>query len=152
MSDLVEYAKAELKRAFPDEKDEMQIAAMRDIIKLIETFAAQEHSGMSGAYVLKYFNRLVNFKPITPLTGEDGEWRKCFGDDETEQNIRCCSVFREKGDNSTARDIDARVWVDEYGLCYQGCGSSLPITFPYFPMDEPIRQRRDRETDDNKQA
>lgn len=139
--DLMEYAKAEMELAFPEkERDGMQQTACKDVLDLIQTFSDQGHSGMSGNYVLNLFNRLVRFKPISPLTGEDREWRALdkFGDHENEQNVRCSSVFRTKGDNSTARDIDGRVFSEDGGKTwYSSRKSVVPVSFPYYPLEKP---------------
>lgn len=118
---------------------EAQEWVTKNILDLIEVFDRQGHSGMSGAYVLRMFTRLANFKPVAPLTGEEGEWAESFGRN-TQQNKRCSSVFRENGDNSTAYDIDGKIFSDDGGKTwYSGKGSFTPVTFPYFTPDEPER-------------
>lgn len=138
---LMDYAKAEMEWAFPeDERDGVQQTLCRNVMDLLQTFSDQNHSGMSGAYVLNLFNRLVRFKPIRQLTGEDREWRALdeYGDHENEQNVRCSSVFRTKGDNSTARDINGRVFSEDGGKTWYSSGKSVvPVSFPYYPPEKP---------------
>lgn len=137
MSNLIDYAKAELERAFPNETDEMQLAAIQDIMELIEKFSEQNHSGFSGSYVLRYFERLVNFNPIRPLTGEEDEWDKPWGENQTQQNKRCSKIFRDNFDNSTAVNIEGKVFIDENGLSYTCYDSRVPVKFPYNVPDKP---------------
>ena len=137
MSNLVEYAKQELEMAFPNETDSMQLHAMRDVVELIEKFSDQNHSGFSGNYILNLFNRLVRFHPIKPLTGEDDEWGEPYGEKKTQQNKRCASVFRDNFDNSTARNIEGKVFIDEGGISYTCRDSQVPVSFPYEVPEKP---------------
>ena len=137
MSNLVDYAKRELECAFPDKSDGIQQGAIKNVIELLEIFGNQGHSGFSAPYVLKLFYRLACWKPITPLTGEDDEWREAYYEDDTQQNKRYSGVFRKNHDNSTAYDIGGRVFIDENGLSYTSRDSWVPVTFPYEVPDEP---------------
>lgn len=85
MSSSVEYAKSELDRISKD-GDEMQDTINKNIIDIVELFASQGHSGFTAGYAMSILERLLRFKPLTPLTGEDDEWidvsdemgRRCF--------------------------------------------------------------------------
>lgn len=135
MSNLEEYAKKELELAFSDEKDGMQDLINDNILELIRTFSKQGHSGMTAPYVLRYFNRLVNWKPILPLTGKDSEWNEI--EPGWEQNNRCFSVFRKDHDNSTAYDVEGIIFEDESGTRYTSSESRIPVAFPYIVPDKP---------------
>lgn len=137
MSNLVEYAKSELEKAFPGEDDEMQKMAIADVIELIETFSSQGHSGLSAHYVLNLFTRLVNWNPISYLTGEEDEWGEPYGEDETQQNKRCGKIFRRHHDNSTAVNIEGIVFKQPNGIAYTNKNSEVPIEFPYWVPDKP---------------
>lgn len=138
MSNFLDYARSELDRAFPDKDDLMQQLVIRDILELIEVFSNQKHSGMSAPYVLAHFNRLVNFKPIGPLMGEDDEWGNPYDTEKhMQQNKRCFSVFRDNFDNATAHDIRGRVFIDKDGFRYTNCDSWVSVTFPYDVPDKP---------------
>lgn len=143
MSNLTDYAKAELDRAFPDETDSMQLLAMENVMELIEKFSEQNHSGLSASYVLNLFDRLVRWNPIQPLTGEDSEWGEPYGDDQTQQNKRCSKVFREHFDNSTAVNTEGKIFIDEDGYCYTCRESRTRVTFPYEVPERPEYVRRD---------
>jgi len=135
MNSLVNYAKRELDIAFPDKEDKMQQHAIKNVLELIETFSNQGHSNFSAPYVLNLFDRLAHWKPISPLTGDDNEWEEIS--DEYEQNKRYFSVFRKNHDNSTAYDLDGKVFVDKDGFGYTNHNSRVPITFPYEIPDKP---------------
>jgi hypothetical protein len=75
MSNLVRHAKYELSNAGlfdPDSDYDGQIGVA--VMGLIDTIAGQGHSGASIGYTVWLFNRLVAFKPLTPLTDNPNEW------------------------------------------------------------------------------
>ena len=132
-----EYAEQEMALAWP-EPDEMQELIKKDILQILDTFSEQGHSGMSGAYVLSCLDRLLRFKPLSPLTGSDEEWGEPHGHDFTQQNKRCSSVFRINFDNGTAYDIDGKVFSKDGGKHFYSCYESrIPVTFPYYPRTNP---------------
>jgi hypothetical protein len=149
MSNLEFHARNEFRAAgWTDEngnfKDEMQEAICNDVLKLIEVFSEQGHSGTSATYAISLFKTLASFKPIVPLTGEDWEWG-----DVTElsgktlwQNKRCSHVFK---DNDGAYDNDGIVWWEWYTNPETGekfkshftnYESRVSVTFPYTPKTE----------------
>lgn len=126
---LVEYAKSELNRIGRDE-DGMQDMMNRDIISIVEMFSEQGHSGFSAGYALSALERLLRFKPLTPLTGEDDEWSDISNG--TQQNKRCSSVFRNA--DGTAHDIDGIIVSDNGGITWFSSGRfRREVTFPYTP-------------------
>lgn len=154
MSNLYDYASSELERAFPDKSDTMQQIAIKDILELIDVFSKQGHSGMSAPYVLSYFDRLVRFKPLGPLTGEDDEWiprgRGKTKGPRTYQNRRLYSLFKSVYDDGRVEydDIESYECVDvndENGIPYHSGGSGaifkefFPIEFPYTPPEKKYR-------------
>ena len=66
---MVEYAKSELERIGKDKKG-MQDAINKNILEIVEIFSNQGHSGFSAGYALNVLERLLRYKPLTPLTGE----------------------------------------------------------------------------------
>lgn len=129
---LHDYAVREMDISWP-ESDPMQDIAKKNVLELIDAFIAQAHSGVSGAYVLSVFERLVRFKPLTPLTGKDDEWSKPWGNKDTQQNLRCSSVFRDHFDNSTAHNIHGKVFSDDGKVFYSTRDSVVHVDFPYLP-------------------
>ena len=119
MSELVKFAKAELRRAGLFDADaDYDGAVGANVVALMETFCAYGHSGGSAAITLALFSKLADHKPITPLTGEDDEWEIVEHQSKDDlpfrmQNIRCPTVFRE-GE-----------------IAWDTSKGHKPITFPY---------------------
>lgn len=133
---LIEYAKNELARIGTDE-DGMQEVMNRDILEIIEKFSGQGHSGFSAGYALSVLDRLLRFKPISPLTGEDEEWNEVSPRGEY-QNKRCSSVF--KNADGAAYDIDAIIVSDDGGITWLSSGRfRKEVTFPYVVPTFPER-------------
>lgn len=110
----------------------------KNILDILEVFCDQGHSGFSASYLINALTRLMDWKPLSPLTGADDEWNTCYGDKETEQNSRCSAVFRKKGDNSTAYYIHGKVFSDDGGITwFSGKESRVPVTFPFAVPDKP---------------
>jgi hypothetical protein len=132
---MVDWAKSELDRLLTDDSDGMQQAINKDILDVVTLFANQGHSGFSAGYALGIIKRLLDWKPITPLTGEDDEWgpvQPWDSGNSSQQNKRCSAVFRENFDNSTARYIYGKVFSDNGGKTwFTNRESSVPVTFPY---------------------
>lgn len=152
MSNLYEYAQREMDHAWPpDKRDEMQSVIVQNILDIVKVFCDQGHSGMSAPYVIAILKRVLNWKPISPLTGEDDEWRTVHGcDGDLQQNIRCSCVFRNNHDNSTAHNVEGRVFSDDGGQTFYSCkDSSVPVKFPYYPPDHPEKFVLKEEKDEN---
>jgi hypothetical protein len=64
------------------------------VMELVKVFDRQDHSGFSAQITIKILNRLLRFKPLTPLTGEPDEWIE-IGTGEF-QNKRSPDVFMDK--------------------------------------------------------
>lgn len=158
---LIDHAKLELKSiGMLESDDDMNNLMANNVLQLIEVFADQGHSGFSAPYCINLFNKLANFKPLGPLTGEDDEWRDVSEHGNGEpwfQNKRYSSVFKDG--NGQAYNTDGKVfweWArrpleeDETGYpgmhtykwSYTCRDSRVPITFPYTIPDEPIYEYR----------
>lgn len=134
MSNLVEYAKDELKKiGMIDSGEAYNDLAARAILDLIELFASQHHSGFSATYVANMFYRLAMFKPVSPLTGEDAEWNEVS--DSLFQNKRYSAVFKNK--DGTAYNIDGKIFTDDGEIWYTCKDSRVNVTFPYVVPDKP---------------
>jgi len=116
MSNLIKHAKKELELAGMFDKDSDYNGDIgKAVMKLMEVFSEQGHSGCSAAVTLSLFSKLADFKPITSLTLADDEWNNVYGD--TFQNKRNSSVFKEGkdtkpyyGDAYTKRTPDGNHW------------------------------------------
>jgi hypothetical protein len=122
--------------------DEMQEAICLHILKLLDVFGDEGHSGSSAPYAINLFSKLAAFEPVVPITGEDWEW---VDHGECMQNKRCGHVFKQTNRfNGQAYDIDGKIfwewYKDEDGKpfksYYTGAESQVPITFPYVPKRE----------------
>ncbi len=132
---ITEYAKSELERLGKDDEG-MQELINKDILEIVERFASQGHSGFLASYALSVLERLLRFKPLTALTGEEEEWNDLeWG---AWQNKRCSSVF--KHEDGTVRDVDGIVVSDNGGITwFTGKDFQKLITFPYTPPVKPER-------------
>ncbi len=141
MSNLVKWAEKELERIEKD-GDGMQEMINKNILEIVKVFSDQGHSGFSAPYALNIIKRLLAWKPITALTGEDDEWNDITrnGDRELYQNNRCSSVFKEilKDGTVITYDIDARIFTRDNGeTWFSKGGDRKKITFPYTVPKEP---------------
>ena len=123
--------------------DEMQEAICNHVLKLLEVFSDEGHSGSSAPYAVNVFKTLAMFEPLVPLTGEDWEWNEVH--DGVFQNKRCSHVFKQADRfDGQAYDIDGIIFYDWYTdedgnkskSYFTGRDSCVPITFPYTPTKE----------------
>ena len=98
---MMEWAKRELDLAGfkeSDDPDDIDNWMRNDVLKLLEMFVEQGHSGFSANYAIKLFQTLASWKPLSPLTGEPDEWTEVGPD--VWQNKRASNVF--KGEDGRA--------------------------------------------------
>ena len=142
---MMEWAKRELDLAGykeSDDPDDIDNWMRNDVLKLLEMFVEQGHSGFSANYAIKLFQTLANWKPLAPLTGEPDEWTEVGPD--VWQNKRASNVF--KGEDGRAYWYDGIVfweWVTpEEGEPYKSYFTSadsrvfidrFPWTMPEHP-------------------
>lgn len=135
MSNLVEFAQNELnillKSCTDSESLKMQKVMNDDIMEIVKKFASQGHSGFSAQYALSLVTRLLQYKPITPLTGEDEEWVELdYGDDLAYQNKRCPQIFKQK--DGKIYDVEGKVFSSDNGHSwYTSKDSRVYIEMPY---------------------
>lgn len=153
-SALYEYAKKELERIEKGCEDKeslsMQQAIDKNILELINVFSNQHHSGFTATYVIDILQRLLHYKPLTPLTGEDDEWEDVtsYGyDTPTFQNKRCSAVFK---DDRGAYWVEGKIFSSDLGhTWYTNSDSCVPVTFPFNVPDKSevvvIDNKEDRE-------
>jgi hypothetical protein len=154
MSNYEKHAMVEFKAAgWIDENgkfiDEMQEAICNHVLKLLDVFADEGHSGSSAPYTINLFSKLAAFEPVVPITGENWEWNE-IRDGRTDgvsvfQNKRCSHVFKQSDRfNGQAYDIDGKIFWEWYKgedgkpfkSYFTGSESCVPITFPYVPKRE----------------
>lgn len=149
MSNLENHALIEFRAAgWVDEngkfKDEMQKAICKHVLKLLQVFSKEDHSGSSAPYAINLFSKLARFELIAPLTGEDWEWNDVsdYGgrdDGPLYQNRRCSHVFK---DSISAYDIQGIIFWEWYTdpetgkkikTYFTNKNSRVSVTFPYTP-------------------
>jgi hypothetical protein len=148
---LVSYAESELDRIGMTDDGDMNGIMRKHLLHMIKEFADEGHSGFSGNYALQCLKKLLNFKPLSALTGEDDEWTEVSNISGYPhfQNKRCSSVFKD-GKTGEAYDIDGKVfweWYKDddgnvYKSHYTNFESRVPVKFPYIVPDEPIYEWR----------
>ena len=147
MGNLVDYAKDELKRiGMIDSGKAYNDWAAKTILDLIELFSSQGHTGFTAPHIIGAFSRLAMFKPLSPLTGEDDEW-KDIGDGRL-QNKRYSAVFKDK--DGTAYNSEGKVFTDDGRLWYTNKDSRVNVTFPYVVPDKPEYVYRMAESEEDK--
>ena len=148
MSNLHNHALMEFKAAkWLDDNgnytDEMQEAICKHVLKLLDVFADEGHSGSSAPYAVDLFKKLAMFEPVVPLTGEDWEWTEVS--DGMFQNKRCSHIFKQADRfDGQAYDIDGIIFYDWYTdeegnkhkSHFTSADSRVPVTFPYTPVRE----------------
>ena len=133
MSNLKTHAEYELS-LIGGEDDELQKSMNDNILKIVDVFSEAGHSGFSASYARGIIEKLLDFKPLSPLTGEDDEWVDVG--DGLFQNKRCSRVFKEDG---KAFDISGKVFIDKDGSSWTNSESRIPVTFPYTPKIEYVK-------------
>lgn len=148
---LVSHAEYELDRLGLEDDGDMNGMMRKHLLHMVKEFADEGHSGFSASYAISCLKRLLNFKPLTPLTGEDNEWAEVseISGYPHFQNKRYGSVFKN-GKDGEAYDIDGKVfweWLEnedgeKFKSYFTSRESRVPVTFPYTVPDEPIYEER----------
>ncbi len=94
---LTEHAKQELEMAgFFDKGSDYGGELGNATLELVKLFAKQGHSGISAGIVRNLFNKLADYKPLSPLTFNDDEWsNEIARSDNVYQNKRNSAVFKD---------------------------------------------------------
>ncbi|WJZ23581.1 hypothetical protein LIS04_153 [Listeria phage LIS04] len=134
---LVDHTKREFEQLFKHSEMSSEFKDMakkvNQVVELIEEVASDEEL----VFISSILNRLLNYKPMTELTGEDWEW-KSIDDSNLEQNIRYSGVYRWNKDNSTAVNTNARICSYDGGESFAFTNdSSQSIEFPYVVPEAP---------------
>jgi len=113
MSNLMSHAEFELRRAGLFDKDSDYGGMLAEgVMKIIQVFSEEGHSGFSAGMTVSILEKLLRFKPLTPLTSNPDEWMEIGEDMRFEklvpvwQNRRQSSCFSNDG-GKTYYDIDA---------------------------------------------
>lgn len=112
----------------------MQKELNNNLLKMVEEFCKYGHSGGSAKYQLDNFVRLMNYKPLFPLTGNNDEWVEItdfYGNHEEKvyQNKRYSSLFKNVDFDEETGEI-TKTSFNDINLTEI---ESKDITFPYYP-------------------
>lgn len=145
MSGILDHAKRELELVgLFDEDSDYGGMLGESVMKLIEAFAGEGHSGGSAGLALSLFSRLASYEPLSPLTGADDEWNdvsESVGGVMRFQNKRCSRVFKDN--DGRTYDIEGRRFVNPDGTSFTSYGdeslkSTVDVEFPYTPKTETV--------------
>ena len=139
---LYDFAERELDIIGMDDGDEMNGAMRKHILHMVSEFSKEGHSGFSASYAISLLQKILNFEPLAPLTGEDWEWNNVsdVSGDTLYQNARCSHVFKN---DEGAYDINGKVFYEWYTneetgekrkSHFTSKDSHVPVTFPYTPV------------------
>jgi len=119
---LKEHAQRELTLACLFDKDSDYEGMLGEaVMRMIEVFSAEKHSGSSAAQTINIFKRVANYECLTPLTGKDDEWVSvaAYGNgNPVWQNNRVSSVFKDK--DGKAYYLNGVVWKTQKGTTWFG--------------------------------
>lgn len=135
---LVKHAEIELEAAGLMSDTVYDGMIGKGVLEIVKLFASQGHSGMSAGISIDILTKLLAYKPLSPLTGNDSEWVEVG--EGVFQNNRCGNVFKQADRfNGQAYDINAVVFEEPNGCRFTNSDSFRPITFPYTPTREIVK-------------
>lgn len=150
----LDHASREFKAAgfsvIEDCADDPEKWIQENVLELLNVLDKQGHSGSSIKTVLSMFNKLANFEPLVPLSGNDDEW--FVWEDGHSQNIRCSKIF--KSETGQAYTIEGYIFwhwcerpleedeegfpgIKQYKSYFGSDRSRRLVTFPHMP-EKPI--------------
>jgi len=137
-SGLVAFAEAELSRLQNDEYG-MQEMMNRHLLKMVQVFSDEDHSGFSANYAINVLNRLLRYLPISVIEDKPEDWIDVS--DGLFQHKRCSKIFKDKKlFDGQAYNLDGRVFSNDNGESWFTNGNSkLPIEFPYYVPLHPFK-------------
>ena len=93
------------------------------IKKLIKAFDKEGHSGCSAGYtapaIANTIKNILLFEPLAPITGKDEEWNYNDPQNDSYQNKRLSSVFKQ-GKDGQPYYLYAIVWKTQTGSTWTG--------------------------------
>lgn len=115
---LVKHAEREMKLAGLDKEDSAYGGMIYNaVMKLIETHAAEGHSGGSHVTTMGVFERVANFKTLTPLTADPSEWMEVGNDKRGTcfQSLRQSTCFSYDGGKTfyDLEDPEQKNWPED---------------------------------------
>jgi hypothetical protein len=83
----------------------------KSVLKIVEEFASQGHSGMSASITLAMLTKLLDYKPLSPLTDNPNEWNQVDLGGEAWQSQRNPEAFSTDGGKTYYLLSEERRWV-----------------------------------------
>lgn len=122
------------------------VACYESALRAFQSLLRDGHSGFSISLTQSILNRLIDGKPLTPITEKNAEWKDISWHGLNDgvqkfQSGRMSSLFKEIHPDGTVTysDVERFVCVDEDGHgCYHSSlvdrvvSKIFPITFPYY--------------------
>lgn len=99
MGNVREHAIREMKLAGVD-NDIYGDMTSKAVLKMIDVFEGEGHSGASAGLVLSIFNRVMDFGNLTPLTNDPEEWHDHGRGTPGWQSKRNSKAFSDDGGRS----------------------------------------------------
>jgi hypothetical protein len=108
-SNLVRHAREELQRAgLFDTNGDYGGMLGTEILKLVQVFSEQGHSGFSAQMTIDILDKLLRFQPLTPITNNPVEWMEVS--DNLWQNRRQGSLFSHDAGKTWYDTDKPRTW------------------------------------------
>ena len=149
MSNMILWAENELEFAgysASDTEDGPNKWLRDGTLELLRVFSEQGHSGSSAHCAIKMFTDLASYKPLTPLSGDDGEWNEVGTG--VFQNKRASNVFKEGGEAYWMDGIVFWEWYtseetgERFKSYFTNRESRVPVTFPFTMPEKPEYRER----------
>lgn len=107
------------------------------VLAVITTMGKRFFTDDVETIAIEYLQSLLNFKLLSPLTGDDREWKEI--EPGLFQNKRCPSVFK---DENGAYEKEGVIQIDQNGPKFiDGETNRSNITFPYWPFADYWRNK-----------
>ena len=126
-------------------------ACYRSALRALKSLEKDNHSGFSIQMTKSILNRMIDWKPLTPIEDTPDGWNYSYMNSKTRetvwQNKRMSSLFKHVRQDFgiTYKDNNHSVCVDinnksryHSGLISAIIDEMYPITMPYMPSDKPI--------------
>lgn len=123
----------ELEKAGLLNKDSTYEGLIGEAVKeLLLVFQKQGHSGYSAQATASIFHKLIEGRPLSPLTNAEDEWMEV--NPGLFQSCRASSVFINKNESDKPYTIEGKVFSDDDGATYfTNKDSRVYFDLPGFP-------------------
>ena len=114
---MTESCIEELRRAGLFDKNSDYDGMIGEAVKeLLLVFQKQGHSGYSALTTASIFHKLVQGKPLTPLTDDPSEWMEVSS--KIFQSTRVSNVFIDRNESDKPYTLDGKAFSEDGGKTY----------------------------------